>query len=178
MRRNWTPLPMPSEVVDQIHRLARRAKANKDLRFTNVNNEDLDILYASLPHNNEFEHDELINTELAGLNDGKSDDSNEDSNYTMKAAKIRIKPTSNLKEWNLRWRTQMKRLKFQEWTKSMKQLKSQEWMKQTKQLKSQEWTNLFKTTAQTLQEWLKRTQMTMREHISLPLTDTKATRSE
>ena len=61
--------------------MARRAKANKDLRFTNVNNEDLDVLYANLLPDDKFEHDELIDTELAGVNDGKSDDSDEDSDY-------------------------------------------------------------------------------------------------
>ena len=38
-RRSWTPLPMPSAVVEQVHRLARRAKANKKLTsscFSNI----------------------------------------------------------------------------------------------------------------------------------------------
>ena len=48
-RRDWTTLPMPSEVVDHVHRLARQAKANKQLAFTNLRNNDLDILYAGLP---------------------------------------------------------------------------------------------------------------------------------
>ena len=46
-RKDWTPLPMPKEVVDQVHRLARGAKAKKNLTFTN-GNKDLDILYAAL----------------------------------------------------------------------------------------------------------------------------------
>ena len=39
---------MTKEVVDQVHRLTRRAKAKKNLTFTNGNNEDLDVLYAAL----------------------------------------------------------------------------------------------------------------------------------
>eukprot|EP00956_Cyclotella_meneghiniana_P038398 scaffold153893_cov47-Cyclotella_meneghiniana.AAC.1 len=48
IRRDWTTLPMPDVVVDQVHRLARRAKSNKTLAFTNIHNEDLDVLYANV----------------------------------------------------------------------------------------------------------------------------------
>ena len=47
-RKSWTPLPMPDAVADQVHRLARRAKASKTLTFTNVDNVPLDELYADL----------------------------------------------------------------------------------------------------------------------------------
>ena len=40
-RRSWTSLPMPEAVVSQVHRLARRAKAAKNLTFANSDNEDL-----------------------------------------------------------------------------------------------------------------------------------------
>jgi len=39
---------MPQEVIDQIHRLAWRAKAKNKLTFTNARNIDLDMLYADL----------------------------------------------------------------------------------------------------------------------------------
>jgi hypothetical protein len=39
---------MPTEVIDQVHWLAQCAKANKQLTFTNIHNENLDILYAGL----------------------------------------------------------------------------------------------------------------------------------
>jgi hypothetical protein len=48
-RRDWTSLPMPTVVVDQVHRLARRAKAHPNLAFTNLRNEDIDILYQMIP---------------------------------------------------------------------------------------------------------------------------------
>jgi hypothetical protein len=47
-RRDWTPLPMPDLVIDQVHRLARRAKANPTLTFTNTRNKDIDELYANI----------------------------------------------------------------------------------------------------------------------------------
>ena len=53
-RRDWTTLPLPSEAIEQVHRLARRAKANKQLAFTNLQNENLDILYANLPDDDDY----------------------------------------------------------------------------------------------------------------------------
>ena len=45
---------MPSEVVDQVHRHARRAKAKKkNIRFTDGMNRDLDVLYTELEDNDE-----------------------------------------------------------------------------------------------------------------------------
>ena len=32
-RSRWTPLPMPQEVIDRVHALARRGHANRDLTF-------------------------------------------------------------------------------------------------------------------------------------------------
>jgi hypothetical protein len=32
-RTHWTPLPMPKEVIDRVHLLARRSKATRDLAF-------------------------------------------------------------------------------------------------------------------------------------------------
>ena len=39
---------MPTEAVDQVYCLAWRAKANKTLAFTNLCNEDLNVLYSGL----------------------------------------------------------------------------------------------------------------------------------
>jgi hypothetical protein len=44
-RTHWTELPMPAEVKDRVHALARRAKAHRGLRFTDSNDNDLDALY-------------------------------------------------------------------------------------------------------------------------------------
>ena len=49
-RRSWTPMPMLSEVVAQVHCLARQAKAKKTITFTNTRDEDLDVLYAAIEH--------------------------------------------------------------------------------------------------------------------------------
>ena len=47
---------MPVEVVYQVHRHARRAKANKNnIWFTGVMNCDLDLLYAELEDNDDEE---------------------------------------------------------------------------------------------------------------------------
>ena len=75
---------MPKEVVDQVHRLARCAKAKKNLTFTNGNNEDLNVLYAAL---SECDHDESKNDDndsLVGVDDAdKADNDNDkdDINY-------------------------------------------------------------------------------------------------
>ena len=43
-------MPMPSEVVVQVHRLARHTKAKKHITFTNTCDEDLYFLYAAIKH--------------------------------------------------------------------------------------------------------------------------------
>ncbi len=81
-RRAWTPLPMPAgEVVPQVHRLARRANAKKKLTFTNVDGEDLDILYADLPRDeDDLELPPAQTAQAAGVGTAADDyDSSEDS---------------------------------------------------------------------------------------------------
>ena len=41
-------MPMPAEVISQVHRLARRAKAKNTLTFTNTRDEDLGVLYTAI----------------------------------------------------------------------------------------------------------------------------------
>ena len=77
-RRSWTAMPMPTDiVVPQVHRLARRAKANKIITFTNLAGEDLDALYSELDRD---EDDLALDAELAGVDD-ESDDEDEDPTY-------------------------------------------------------------------------------------------------
>ena len=77
-RRDWTALPMPQLVVDQVHRLARWAHSNRALTFTNLRGENLDELYANIPG---IDEDELI-AEPAGVGDAANEtDSDDDSNY-------------------------------------------------------------------------------------------------
>jgi hypothetical protein len=42
---HWAELPMPVEVRDRVHTLARRANANQGLTFTDSNGTNLDTLY-------------------------------------------------------------------------------------------------------------------------------------
>ena len=75
-------MSMPTvEVVPQVHRLARRVKANKTLTFTNVDGDSLDTLYADLDRD---EDDLVLDAELAGVDDAndESDNDDDDSVYT------------------------------------------------------------------------------------------------
>ena len=65
---------MPSTVVDQVHRLARRAKAKQQLTFTNLLNEDLDELYANIPGIDDPDTDDAG---AAGVDDSDDDDSSD-----------------------------------------------------------------------------------------------------
>ena len=71
---------MPEEVVDQVHRRARRAKANKKkIRLTDVMNRDLNVLYAELEDNDD-EDDPIPQADgPAGVYD-IDDDKDEDYN--------------------------------------------------------------------------------------------------
>ena len=71
---------MPAEVVDQVHQHARRSKANKKkIRFTDVMNRDLDVLYAELEDNDDEENPIPQADGLAGVYDS-NDDEDEDYN--------------------------------------------------------------------------------------------------
>jgi len=80
-RRSWTPLPMPEAVINQVHRLARRAKASKQLTFTNADNEDLDTLYADIDRDEDDIELEQNNAQPAGVDDEvEEDESDQDYN--------------------------------------------------------------------------------------------------
>jgi hypothetical protein len=53
-RTHWTELPMPAEVKDRVHALARRAKAQRGLRFTDSDDNDLDALYLDDDDNSDY----------------------------------------------------------------------------------------------------------------------------
>lgn len=91
-RRDWTPLPMPNEVIQQVHCLARRAKANKsNLRFTNLNNEDLDILYANI----EQDDDDMTDTDdEIGLTEDPTGVENDSNNNMMITFLLTMKITT------------------------------------------------------------------------------------
>ena len=77
-RHNWTALPMPAEVADQVHMHARRAKAKRTITFTNVNNDNLDDIHASIDR--DFDDINLTEGDAKGV-DGEDDDDDGDSDY-------------------------------------------------------------------------------------------------
>ena len=63
--RSWTPMPMPSEVVAQVHHLTRRAKAKKTLIFTNARDENRVVFYTAIEQDEDdvnlaHAHDKLV----------------------------------------------------------------------------------------------------------------------
>ena len=69
---------MPSEVVDQVHCHARRAKENKKkIKFTDSMNRDIDVLYAELEDNDDEDNPIPQADGLAGVYNS-DDDEDED----------------------------------------------------------------------------------------------------
>jgi hypothetical protein len=71
-RTHWTEVPMPAKVKERVHALARRANANRDLVFTNSDNNDLDTLFPDDDNVSDYNPDD---------NDALSYASSKDSNY-------------------------------------------------------------------------------------------------
>merc|ERR1712086_724113 len=65
--RSLTPLMVPAEVITQLHHLVWQAKAKKTLNFTNTNDEDLDVLYATLDQDGDDVNPNHNNDKLAGV---------------------------------------------------------------------------------------------------------------
>ena len=78
-RSSWTILPMPTKVIQQIHRMARRAKMKSTLLFSNQNNEDTDALYNDIPEESDEPNN---NNELTGGYDDNPGDIPDESNIT------------------------------------------------------------------------------------------------
>merc|ERR1712086_156249 len=76
-RRSWTSLPMPEAVVSQVPRLARRAKAAKNITFTNSANEDLYVLYVDLKHDEDDQEDPDYDPNNDSGDDDEDDDGDE-----------------------------------------------------------------------------------------------------
>ena len=79
--RSWTSMPVPLEIVAQVHRLTWQSKAKRTLKFTNTGDEDIDVLYAAIEHNGDGVDLAHANDKLLGV-DGEDKDnaSNEDYN--------------------------------------------------------------------------------------------------
>ena len=71
-RKNATPLPMPNEVIDRIHRMARQQKAQRELVFTDRNN----IPY--IDEDDDEDSDDDDDSTYASDDDSISDDENDD----------------------------------------------------------------------------------------------------
>jgi hypothetical protein len=75
-RRNWTPLPMPEEVISQVHRMARRSRIKRHLVFQNRRNDDLDVMYP--PTDDDNDGPAPIVAGAAGVDDNQSDENDSD----------------------------------------------------------------------------------------------------
>ena len=60
-------MTMPSEVVAQVHHLARQATAKKNITFTNTHDGDLDVLYAAIEQDEDDVDLAQANNKLAGV---------------------------------------------------------------------------------------------------------------
>jgi hypothetical protein len=56
-RTHWTELPMPAEVKDRVHALARRAHVTRGLTFTDSHGNDLDALYPAADDDDDSDYD-------------------------------------------------------------------------------------------------------------------------
>ncbi len=56
-RTHWTELPMPAEVKDRVHALARCANAKRGLTFTDSDGRNLDLLYPDADDDNDSDYD-------------------------------------------------------------------------------------------------------------------------
>jgi hypothetical protein len=77
-RTHWTELPMPDEVRDRVHALARRANANRGLVFTDSQGNNLDTLFPDDDRDADSNYDPT-------QDDGASYASSKDSDYNPSA---------------------------------------------------------------------------------------------
>jgi hypothetical protein len=78
-RTCWTELPMPAEVQDRVHALARRANATRGLTFMDSDGRNLDTLFPASDDDDDSAYD-------PNQDDQASSASSEDSNYGNDAA--------------------------------------------------------------------------------------------
>jgi hypothetical protein len=79
-RTHWTEIPMPAEVRDRVHALARRANAKVGLKFTDSAGTDLDTLY---PDDDDDDSDSDYSPDPGDdISDASSDDSSSDHSDT------------------------------------------------------------------------------------------------
>ena len=57
-RTHWTDVPMPEDVKDRLHAMARRAKADQGLSFTDSAGTNLDDLYPDDDTDDEYDPDD------------------------------------------------------------------------------------------------------------------------
>ena len=69
-------MPMPAEVIAQVYCLARQAKATQTLAFTNIRDEDPDILYTGLDRDEDDVDPDQDHDECEGVDGGGEEDTN------------------------------------------------------------------------------------------------------
>jgi hypothetical protein len=75
-RTHWTELPMPAEVKDRVHALARRAHASRGLAFTDSDGVNLDTLY---PDDDDSAYDPNNDDDASSSSSDSSDSSASDN---------------------------------------------------------------------------------------------------
>jgi hypothetical protein len=78
-RTHWTELPMPAEVKDRVHGLARRANAHRGIKFTDTEGNDLDLLFPPSDDDDDSDYD-------PNHDDDDSSANSDDSSYNDDAA--------------------------------------------------------------------------------------------
>ena len=66
-RHSWTPMPIPAEIIIQVHYLVWQAKTKKTITFINTTDEDLDTLYAVLDQDEDDAGSNHNNDKLIGV---------------------------------------------------------------------------------------------------------------
>ena len=77
-RTHWTELPMPAEVKDRVHALARRANAYRGLAFTDSDDNDLDALFPDDDDDSDYDPDDDDDLSYASSEDSDFDPADPD----------------------------------------------------------------------------------------------------
>jgi hypothetical protein len=79
-RNHWTPLPMPKEVIDRVHTLARRSKASRTLHFTWRDGMPIaDVAYDESDDTNDEDYEYTAPDDDGSHNENNDDDNDVDA---------------------------------------------------------------------------------------------------
>lgn len=182
--KDWTLLPMPETVIDQVHHLMCRANAKQNLTFTNLQNKDLDELYESIAGIDDDEPDALhaeddnYYASLEGVDDCKEDEevnSDYNSNKDEDAStdeNVDDDVDSNDKTGDDDDNVPEIPGVHTHNHKDPKKRKTQEWIMKTK-----EWMMKMSQWMMQLQEWMKKIQETAMRKKTMPHKQTRSQQS-